>query len=67
MGYFDHFVTSCVAQMQFKFLNFFLVLVIKGTHVTKFRERLEREDSSFLSNSASKLVGEAFNASPLLK
>ena len=57
-GYFDHFVTSCVAQIQFKFLNFFLVLVIKGTHVTKFRERWERGDSSFLSNNASKSVRE---------
>ena len=41
-GFLDHFVISCITQSHLKYLNFFGVLVVEGTHVTKFTARWEQ-------------------------
>ena len=59
MGFFDYFVRSCVTQIQLRFWNFWHVMAVEGTKLTKFRERLEKWNVSSVSNSASKMEGRA--------
>ena len=66
-GFFGHFVTSCIAQIQKIFLCFFWVRVTKGAHVTKLRWRLDTMKGSWESYEASKSVGGAENAPPPYK
>ena len=64
-GFFGHFVTSCIAQIQKIFSCFFWARVTKVAHVTKLRWRLDTMKGSWESYEASKLVGGAENAPPV--
>jgi len=57
MGYFVHFVTSCITQTQKHFWCIFGVRATKGTHVTKLRWKFDTLEGSWWSYGASKLVG----------
>ena len=57
MGYFDHFVTSCITQTQKIFWCTFWVWATKDTHVTKLRGVLDPLGGSWWSCEASKWVG----------